>query len=533
MDRPVYPVVHYYTMLRRIGYPAVLLMFALGLAGRWAGQEVQGTDSSGGRSSAEHLYREAIGLVAANAAEEPIPSKLMEESLDGMLHGLDPHSNYYSPEVFKDLMEDQEGKFTGLGLLVTKPGANSPLLVIQPIPDTPAWKAGIRAGDVILEVDGLATDKMTSREAVRRLKGPDGTKVTIKLGRGDSKPEIMTLTRAPIPKHTVPYAFMLPKGQGYAKVNTFGNTTVEELQSGLDRLKAEGMTALILDLRDNPGGSLPAAVGMASLFLHKGQEVVSVRGRRFGITVRHKATREGPFADLPMAVLLNLGSASASEIVAGALQDHDRAVVVGERSWGKGLVQTMTPLGPAEGAVAITSARYYTPSGRTIQRDYSRSYDAYYFPDQQPQDTPPPSWPAMPPQESRTDGGRSVYGGGGIAPDFEVKAGKLPPLALKFERGRDYLNFVAKEVEQGKMDAARSRSADLLAAFKTYALSLEKFTDAEWTESETYSRCALEREAMTMLDSQAAGYRAMITVDTQLQKAQAVLLEKASQKKAA
>lgn len=394
-------------MLRRIAYPAVLLIFALGLAGRWAGQGNQGTDSVSGLSFAEHLYREAVGLVAANAADAPAPKKLLEESLDGMLHGLDPHSNYFGPEVFKDLMEDQEGKFTGLGLLVTKPGATSPLLVIQPIPGTPAWKAGIRAGDVILEVDGQPTDKMSSRDAVRKLKGPEGTKVTIKLGRGDAKPELMTLTRAPIPKHTIPYAFMLPDGQGYAKVNTFGNTTVEELEANLERLKREGMTSLILDLRDNPGGSLPAAVGMASLFLHQGQEVVSVRGRRFGITVRHKATRDGPFADLPMAVLLNLGAASASEIVAGALQDHDRAVVVGERSWGKGLVQTMTPLGD-EGAVAITTARYYTPSGRLIQRDYSRSYDAYYFPEQQPEDTPPPTSPEAPPQESRTDGGRSV-----------------------------------------------------------------------------------------------------------------------------
>jgi carboxyl-terminal processing protease len=373
---------------------------------------------------------------------------------------------------------------------------------------------------------------MSSREAVRKLKGPDGTKVTIKLGRGDAKPELMTLTRAPIPKHTVPYAFMLPGGQGYAKVNTFGNTTVEELQASLDRLKAEGMNALILDLRDNPGGSMPAAVGMSSLFLHKGQEVVSVRGRRFGITVRHKATREGAFADLPMAILINIGSASASEIVAGALQDHDRAVVVGERSWGKGLVQTMTPLGD-EGAVAITTARYYTPSGRLIQRDYSRSYDAYYFPEQQPEDTPPPTAPQAPPQESRTDAGRSVYGGGGIEPDVVVKADKIPPLALKFERGREFLNFVAKEVEKGRMNPIRARSPELLASFKVYAASLEKFTDAEWAPSEVYTRCALEREAMTMLDSQAAGYRAMIPVDTQLQKAQAVLQERTSQKKAA
>ena len=297
--------------------PALLLMFALGMAGRGPAQDLPGTPSESGLGAAQSLFRQAAGIVEANAADPPEQKALLEESLDGMLHGLDPHSNYFGPEAFKDLMEDQEGKFSGLGLLVTKPGVNSPLLVIQPIPDTPAWKAGIRAGDVILEVDGQPTDKMSSREAVRKLKGPDGTKVTIKLGRGDAKPEPMTLKRAPIPKHTVPYAFMLPGGEGYAKVNTFGNTTVEELQTNLDRLKAAGMTSLILDLRDNPGGSMPAAVGMASLFLKKGQEVVSVRGRRSGITLRHRATKDGPFADLPMVVLINLGSASASEIVAG------------------------------------------------------------------------------------------------------------------------------------------------------------------------------------------------------------------------
>jgi carboxyl-terminal processing protease len=519
-------------MLRRIALPALLLIFALAMAGRGPDQNQQGAGSALGAAASQKLFRQAAAIVEANSAEPPDQKRLMEDSLDGMLHGLDPHSNYFSPEAFKDLMEDQEGKFSGLGLLVTKPGPTSPLLVIQPIPDTPAWKAGIRAGDVILEVDGQLTEKMTSREAVRRLKGPDGTQVTIKIGRGDAKPEPMTLRRAPIPKHTVPYAFMLPGGQGYAKVNTFGNTTVEELETSLDRLGEEGMTSLILDLRDNPGGSMPAAVGMTSLFLRKGQEVVSVRGRKTGVTIHHKATKDGPFVALPMVVLMNVGSASASEIVAGALQDHDRAEVVGERSWGKGLVQTMTPLGD-EGAVAITTARYYTPSGRLIQRDFSRSYDAYYFPDQQPEDGPKPAAAASASAEARTDAGRSVYGGGGIAPDILIKAEKIPPLALKLERNRDYLTFVAKEVERGRMDPTRARSPELLAEFKAYAASKEKFTEAEWTESEAYSRCALEREAMTMIDSQAAGYRAMIPVDTQLQRAQATLKETAVLKPAA
>lgn len=519
-------------MLRRLAFPALLLLFALGLAGRWAAQGRPSADAAAQQADAERLYREAASLVELKAADPPAQKKLLEDSLDGMLHGLDPHSNYFSPEVFKDLMEDQEGKFSGLGLLVTKPGATSPLLVITPIPDTPAWRAGIRAGDVILEVDGQGTDKMSSRDAVRKLKGPEGTSVTIKLGRGEAKPELMTLKRAPIPKHTVPYAFMVGNRQGYAKVNTFGNTTVAELQENLERLKREGMNSLILDLRDNPGGSLSAAVGLSSLFLNKGQEIVSVRGRRAGITMRHKATKDGPFDDIPMVVLLNIGSASASEIVAGALQDHDRAQVVGERSWGKGLVQTMTALGE-DGAVAITTARYYTPSGRLIQRDYSRSYDAYYFPDQQPEDLAPSPASGVSGTASHTDNGRSVYGGGGIAPDVPVKADKIPPLALKLERTRAFLNFAAKEVEKGKLDPARARSADFLAAFKAGGMGDIKYTDAEWTESEPYMRAALEREAMTMLEGQASGYRAMIPLDTQLLQAEAVLKEKASQKKAA
>ncbi len=475
------------------------------------------------KTQSEVLYRQVADLVHDHSADPPSGKTLLSDSLEGMLVTLDPHSNYYSPDVFKDLMEDQKGKFSGLGILVTKPGPNSPLLVITPIPDTPASKAGIRAGDVILEVDGKPTDKMSSREAVKRLKGPKGTRVTIKLGRGSAKPETLTLTRAPIPKHTVPYAFMLEHGEAYLKINTFGQTTADEVETQLRKLQKEGMTSLILDLRDNPGGSFPAAIDVASLFLKKGQEVVSIRGRYAGIVRRYNVMRDGQYANLPMAVMLNLGSASASEIVAGALQDHDRALVVGERSWGKGLVQTLTPL-ENNGAVAITTARYYTPSGRLIQRDYSRSYDAYYFPDEQPKRVRQEVKTEEKQDKTFTDAGRPVYGGGGIAPDIKVAAERIPPLALKLERRRAYLNFVAHRVEKGEVTAATAESPELMKQFKAH---LEKegdtFTPEEWKASEKYTRCALAREALTMLQGQAAGFRAMIPLDSQLLKAESLL----------
>jgi len=256
--------------------------------------------------------------------------------------------------------------------------------------------------------------------------------------------------------------------------------------------------------------------GCGALFLDRGQTVASVRGRTVGIVRSFRATRRGAFADLPVAVLLNLGSASASEIVAGALQDHDRAVVVGERSWGKGLVQTVSPL-ENQGAVAITTGRYFTPSGRLIQRDYGASYDAYYFPEQQPEGR---EESAQRVQEAHTDAGRTVFGGGGIAPDVLVKAPDIPPLALTLERKRAFLEFTAKQVEQGSADRALLGTAQWSAKFRAYlAEQGQAPSDAEWTESETYIRAALEREARTMLEGQAAGYRAMVPLDVQLQKA--------------
>jgi len=478
------------------------------------------------RRAATDLFLQTAALVRDRAASPLTEEELIDGSLEGMLSRLDPHSGYYGPEVYKELLEDQEGKFHGLGMLVTKPSPSAPLLVVSPIPDTPAARAGLRAGDVILEIDQQPTAKMQTREAVRKLKGPAGTAVTLTVGRGSSPPQSYTLKRAPIPKHTVPFSFLLEEGIGYVKVNTFGQTTVDELKGHLQDLVRDGARSFVLDLRDNPGGSLPAAIGVASLFLKDGQEVVSVRGRRLGQVRRFVAEDEGPYVALPLVVLVNRSSASASEIVAGALQDHDRATVLGERTWGKGLVQTVTPL--ERGAAAITTARYYTPSGRSIQRDYSRSRDAYYFPDQQPEGMAAAGASAG--AAANTDAGRTVFGGGGIAPDTAVEPGKIPELGIRLEQHRAYLDFVSRKIESG-LTAQRVSSPEFLAEFKA-GLQDEHFTDAEWAASEDYSRKALVREFRTMTQGQGEAYQAMAPLDLPLQKA-AELLRPAAAKKAA
>jgi len=503
----------------------VLLTAAAAAAARRADREIPPAPTASRRSSSE-LFLQAAALVRDRTAVPLTEEEVVDDSLEGMLSRLDPHSSYYGPEVYKELLEDQEGKFHGLGMLVTKPSPSAPLLVVSPIPDTPAARAGLRAGDVILEIDQQPTAKMTTREAVRKLKGPAGTAVTLTVGRGSAPPQSYTLKRAPIPKHTVPFSFLLEEGVGYVKVNTFGQTTVDELKENLGTLVRSGARAVVLDLRDNPGGSLPAAIGVASLFLREGQEVVSVRGRRLGQVRRFVAEDEGPYVSLPLVVLVNRGSASASEIVAGALQDHDRASVVGERTWGKGLVQTVTPL--ERGAAAITTARYYTPSGRSIQRDFSRSRDAYYFPDQQPEGLAAGGPAAGAP--SNTDAGRAVFGGGGITPDTAVEPGKIPELGVRLEMRRAYLDFVSRKIESG-LTPARVSSPEFLAEFKA-GLQEEHFTDAEWAASEDYSRRALLREYRTMTQGQGEAYQAMAPLDLPLQKA-AELLRAAAARKAA
>jgi carboxyl-terminal processing protease len=366
-------------------------------------------------------YTELLSAVTANAPEDVGSDKFVYSSIDGMLRTLDPHTNFLEPKEWSDMQDRQKGSFYGLGILVTK--RNDQVTVITPLEGTPAARLGIRAGDVISAVEGESTDDLTLDEVVRRLKGPKDTTVHIKIMRvGIKEPIPLTIVRAAIPTNSISNVLMLRPGIGYIRIKDFTATTVRELDEAVGKLKSQGMNKLVLDLRGNPGGLLDAAVGVADHFLDKGQMIVYTKGRTPDSEQNYLAPGKHEKVEMPLVVLVNRGSASASEIVAGSIQDHDRGLVIGETSWGKGLVQSVYTLQYGAG-LALTTSKYYTPSGRNIQRDYSSFYDYYVADDSE--DGSANEVPLKDRKQFKTDTGRVVYGGGGITPDVMIKPPQL------------------------------------------------------------------------------------------------------------
>ncbi len=364
-------------------------------------------------------YTDLLSAVTTWSAEEITPDKAVYASVDGMLRALDPHTSFLEPKEYSDMQDRQKGTFYGLGILVTK--RNDQVTVITPLEGTPASRLGVRAGDVIAEVEGVSTEDLTLDEVVKRLKGPKGTTVNIKIRRvGMKDPIPLTIVRAAIPTNSISNVLMIRPGVGYIRVKDFTSTTVRELDEAIEKLQGQGMQKLVLDLRGNPGGLLDAAVGVSDHFLEKGQMVVYTKGRTPDSAQEYTAPGKHEKFDLPLVILVNRGSASASEIVAGAVQDHDRGLVVGETSWGKGLVQSVYTLQYGAG-LALTTSKYYTPAGRNIQRDYTSVYD-YYMADEAENG---PEVPLSQREQFKTATGRTVYGGGGITPDVIVKHPKL------------------------------------------------------------------------------------------------------------
>jgi carboxyl-terminal processing protease len=358
-------------------------------------------------------FTEVYNIVEQNYAEPVNPDKaIYNGAIPGMLHVLDPHSNFFDPKSYSLLREDQRGKYYGVGMTVGP--RNNKVIVIAPFAGTPAYRAGIHPGDVIVAVDGKATDNMSTSDVADLLKGPKGTTVHITILReGSDKPLEFAVVRDEIPRYSVDLHFLIRPGIGYMHIAQFNETTDKEVQDALDSFNQNGeLKGLILDLRQNPGGLLNEGVGVADKFLHKGQLIVSHHGRS-SPERRYTAMHGNGGHDYPLVVLVNRGTASAAEIVAGAIQDHDRGLVVGETTFGKGLVQTVYPLSNDTG-LALTTAKYYTPSGRLIQRDYSNVslYD-YYFDRDGIGDTANK-------EVKLTDSGRTVYGGGGITPDVKI-----------------------------------------------------------------------------------------------------------------
>jgi len=420
----------------------VLLCAILGgLYGRQV-EATTGSDDSDIKSSLGAFTR-VYDLVEVNYADPVDPDTTIygppngtTGAIPGALRTLDPHSNFFDPRAFALLREDQEGKYYGVGMSIqARPGKLGKLItvVVAPIPGSPAFRAGLRPGDIVAKVDGKPTDGLNTTQVAEMLKGPKGTQVHVTILReGYEQPLEVSITRDEISQSSVDDSFMIRPGVAYIHISKFNENTNDELTDALRKLGEKNLQGLVLDLRGNPGGLLQEAVEVSDHFLEKSQLIVYHSGRH-SQEKRYYATRGDDGNEYPMVVLINRLTASASEIVTGALQDHDRALVMGEPSFGKGLVQTVYQLSEHTG-LALTTAHYYTPSGRLIQRQYENVslYDYYYHPEL----TKPNH------AEVRlTDGGREVYGGGGITPDVEFTDPKMNPAQETLIQHSAFYNF--------------------------------------------------------------------------------------------
>jgi carboxyl-terminal processing protease len=407
-----------------------------------------------GQGAEDNLYaniklfdRVAINLNSKYV--EPIDSKeLIYTGIRAMLQTLDPYTQFFEKSDYDELMVQTKGKFGGLGIEI---GIRDEILtVISPIVGTPAYEIGLQAGDRIVKIEGQSTQGITTQEAVKKLRGPKGTKVTITVEReGELEPIDYTITRDIIEIKSVPYYDQIKPGIGYIHLARFSENAEHELEAALQTLVDEKIDGLILDLRNNPGGLLPQAVHVANLFLDEGQLIVYTLGRASNSSAQYKATRPPLYGNKPLIILVNRGSASASEIVSGAVQDWDRGIILGTNTWGKGLVQTIIPT-DQETALKLTTAKYYTPSGRCIQRDDGEDEDpetlAELSPEEDPNTPEENSREAIEREEYKTAGGRIVYGGGGITPDVIVKQDRLTTLEYELLRNSMFFRFAVRYV---------------------------------------------------------------------------------------
>jgi carboxyl-terminal processing protease len=463
-------------------------------------------------------FTRVLAVVQQNYAEPVDTDKaIYNGAIPGMLRELDPHTVFFDARAYSAQREDQRGRYFGVGMQVAP--RDNHTVVMAPFVGSPAYRAGIRPGDIIMKVDGKPCDGLTTPEVADLLKGPKGTTVHIGIGReGNAKLLEFTVTRDEIPRHGVDNPLIIRPGIGYVRVAQFNETTDHELADALQQLDYPNLKGMILDLRNNPGGLLNEGVAVADMFLDKNQLIVSHHGRS-SPERRYYALKGNGGVRVPLVVLINGQSASASEIVAGAIQDHDRGLIVGETSFGKGLVQTVFPLSEGTG-LFLTTARYYTPSGRLIQRDYKTTslWDYHYN----------RKTPEKPTEIKLTDGGRQVTGGGGITPDVVVAEPKFTPFETLLFRHRVLLpyevgvgDFVTYYLGQ-KPTVTKDFTVDD-AVMNEFRRFLEKenisYTETELAENMDWIRHRIKQEIFLSVFGQAESYKVELENDVQLQRA--------------
>ena len=496
----------------------VVLVLSAILGGVY-GPSVRATTSSTDdfRSSVEG-FTSVLDVVQSNYAEPvDVDKAVYQGAIPGMLRMLDPHSNFFDSRQFALLREDQRGKYYGVGMVVA-PRENH-TVVVAPYVDAPAFKAGLRPGDVIAKVDDKSTDGLSTTEVADMLKGPKGTIVKIQVSReGWNDPLTFSVTRDEIPRHSVDIVTMLKPGIGYVRLTQFNETTDREVADALKQLNATSLDGLVLDMRNNPGGLLNEAVAVGDIFLEKNQLIVSYHGRS-APERRFYAIRGNQGMTVPLVILVNNNSASAAEIVTGAVQDHDRGLVVGDTTFGKGLVQTVTPLSENTG-LALTTARYYTPSGRLIQRDYkSISLYEYHYERKVPE---------HPTEIRQTDSGRQVTGGGGITPDIVVDQ----PKYTKFqeEMFREDVFFPQEQGVGGftryflgtRPSITHSFEVDdkVMKDFRDYLTKHNiHYTEPEFAENQDWVKRKIKQEVFMSNFGTQEGFKVLLEADPQVQKA--------------
>ncbi len=482
------------------------------------------------------IMSEVYERVINNYVDEKDPKEIMEGAIKGMLDGLDEHSNYLPPRNYEDLVMSTEGEFGGLGITINI--RDHFPTVVSPIEGTPAYYMGIQGGDQIIEIEGESSKDFTSNEAVKLLRGKPGTDVNITIQRpGVESPLPYTITRDIIKIESVPYGFMIDD-IGYIRIQNFARSTQDEARAKLDELTAAGMKGLILDLRFNPGGLLDAAQGVSELFLEKDNLVVFTKGRlRSQNHSFYSEARGNVYNDVPIIVMINGSSASASEIVSAAIQDHDAGLVVGKTSFGKGSVQTVFRLDEDE-ALKLTTARYYTPSGRSIHKTRPRHGQEGPVEEEQPAETaeldPDPADKEMhrfDKEKFYTDSGRVVYGGGGINPDIEIDQDFLTDFEVAVERDGALFSYAVDYATDHKdipedfelSDSDYQRFKEFLEGREKIGEYLEVFelsySDSLVDANSEFIKRGVRRELARRVHGPTAAYKVAIEADIQLHEA--------------
>lgn len=546
---------------RKFTATATAVIVAAAIVGGIIGsaRKLSGLASSGSRNSSrvvddiEKDYNEAVAIITSNYSGDIDHEKATQAAIQGMLTTLDPHSAYFPYSEFKKLREDQDSRFYGIGVTIVQ--HRDGVYIQSAVDGAPAARLGLRYGDRIVEVDGKDSREWSSEQVSKNVRGGLGEPVKLKIERaGEQAPLYFTIVRAQVPLPSIRNSYMIRPGTGYIGLTGgFQRSSDEELSKAMKRLQEQGMRQLILDLRGNPGGLLDQAIDVASEFLPRGQVIVSVKGRtEYSDPIVYKSTGSDP-ASLPLVILINRNTASASEIVAGAIQDHGRGLIVGETSFGKGLVQRIFQL-PFNTGLTLTTARYYTPYGRSLQRDYSSGSIYDYYTRHDPNETPsapgnngarnletPLAIASPTPQPHNGPGvqtavGRVFYGGGGITPDIEIKEPLNTPQRLRiaeaaFHFTRQLAAGALPGLESYKVEKVQyGRSAKqtdypitdrVIEAFRAFVRTQPDYhvLPGQIDEDLDFTKLRLRQEIITASFSNDAGARVLLDSDVQVLRA--------------